>query len=522
MLAPCARITKLVLAGLFLSAALAAQQRPLVIVLVIDGLRPDMIRQDIMPNLARLKQEGVWFANAHSVFPTVTRVNSASISTGTFPSEDGIVSNTMFVEGVSPRPFDTSNYLNLVKLAEISGGRALPVTTLAESLEGAGVRFVAMGSGSTGAAFLLNPQAPAGTGVLINSSLVEGSRVAYPDKVSQEIVRGFGSVKANSGMSSVLWTERVLRDYVIPELRPGVIADWMTEPDESQHQFGVGSPQALAALKSTDEQIGLLLAKLRERGLERTTDLIVTADHGFGAEPDPVDLNAALGAASKPGEVIVASNGASVLLYVKNHAPDTIRSLVAQLQKTDGVDLIFTAGTPPHDGQVICSGSGEQGWVSGTFSLELIHECNASRGADIIVTFRWNTRKNEFGFEGVQQIATTDKRRGVPGRSGHGGLNPFMVHTPMLFWGADFRKKAVISAPVANYDIAPTVLKLEGVKAPDSMRGRAASEAFAKGGSTESQTRTRKITTRSGSYCASVQLSQIGDSTYVDYGQRCQ
>jgi arylsulfatase A-like enzyme len=508
------------LAGLTWAVRLDAQGHRMVIVLVIDGLRPDVIRPDIMPNLSRLKQEGVWFENAHSVFPTVTRVNSASISTGTGPAEHGIVSNTMLVEAVSPKPFDTANYLNLVKLAEGSGGRTLPVRTMAESLESAGIRFVAISSGSTGGAFLMNPQAPSGTGVLINGSLVEGSRVAFPDQVNQEIMQKFGWKKSDVGIPSVLWTERVLRDYVIPTLRRGVIVDWMTEPDGSQHQFGVGSPQSLAALKTTDEQIGLLLAKLRQFGLERTTDVVVTADHGFGAEPETVDLNGALQATGHASDIIVASNGASVLLYAKNHSADVIRAAATQLEKTEGVDLLFTTATAPANGTVQCRPAQDLGWVPGTFSLELIHECNPSRGADIIGTFQWSSEKNPFGFSGMQKIATTSAQRGVPGRSGHGGLNPFMVHTPMLFWGPDFRRQATSSAPVANYDLAPTLLQLEGVAVPDTMRGRVINEAFAKGGK-EPESRARSVTARAGSYCAAIQLTQVGDRTYVDFGQRC-
>jgi predicted AlkP superfamily pyrophosphatase or phosphodiesterase len=503
-----------------LALPLIAQPHPPAILLVIDGLRPDMIRADIMPNLARLKQEGTWFANAHSVFPTVTRVNSSSISTGTWPSEHGIVSNTMLVEAVSPKPFDTANYLNLVKLAEVSGGRTFPMQTLAESLEGAGIRFAAISSGSNGAAFLLNPQAPAGNGVLINGSFVERTRVAFPDKVNQEILSRFGWQKSDVGIPSLLWTERVLRDYVLTGLHPGVMIDWMTEPDGSQHQFGVGSPEALAALRADDEQIGLLLAALRDKGLERT-NIIVTADHGFGAEPDPVDLNGALKATGKAGDVIVASNGASVLLYVKNHSAEVIRGVVTQLQKTDGVDVIFTTAAAPANGAVQCRPTQEMGWIPGTFALELVHQCSPSRGADIVVTFQWSSEKNAFGFPGIQRIATADTRHGVPGRSGHGGLNPWMVHTPMLFWGPDFRKQTVVNAPMANYDIAPTLLKLEGVAAPESMTGRVIGEAFAKGGSKDPKPRVRSITARSGSYCAAMQLSEIGSKTYVDQGQRC-
>src|SRR5271155_1698316 len=252
------------LLSIALAPAQSAPPRPPVIVLVIDGLRPDMIRPDIMPNLARLKQEGAWCANSHSVFPTVTRVNSASISTGTFPSIHGIVSNSMWVQAVSPQPFDTANYENLVKLAQVSGGRTLPVPTLAEVLEGAGVRFAALSSGSTGSGFLLNPSAANGTGALISPGLKEGKRVAFPDKLNQEILRGFGTEKAEAGIPSLVWTEKVLRDYVLAEIRPGVVIDWMTEPDGSQHRYGVGSPEALTALKATDDQIGLLLDKLRQ------------------------------------------------------------------------------------------------------------------------------------------------------------------------------------------------------------------------------------------------------------------
>ncbi|WP_225912931.1 alkaline phosphatase family protein [Nostoc flagelliforme] len=39
-----------------------------------------------MPNLYRLRQQGVNYVNGHAVFPTVTRVNSAAIATGYYPT----------------------------------------------------------------------------------------------------------------------------------------------------------------------------------------------------------------------------------------------------------------------------------------------------------------------------------------------------------------------------------------------------------------------------------------------------
>src|SRR5688500_6314052 len=90
------------LSVLCLAPAPGAWERlALVIVLVIDGLRPESITKDTTPNLNRLKTRGVWYTQAHSVFPTVTRVNTASISTGTLPSRHGIVSNAVYLPTLS-------------------------------------------------------------------------------------------------------------------------------------------------------------------------------------------------------------------------------------------------------------------------------------------------------------------------------------------------------------------------------------------------------------------------------------
>jgi hypothetical protein len=55
---------------------------------------------------------------------------------------------------------------------------------------------------------------------------------------------------------------QVLRDYVLPDLRPAVIFTWMSEPDHSQHGLGAGSPEALASIRNDDRQLGLVLDKL--------------------------------------------------------------------------------------------------------------------------------------------------------------------------------------------------------------------------------------------------------------------
>ena len=66
-----------------------------VLIVVFDGLQPAQIRPDLMPNLSRFADEGIFFENHHPVFPSVTRINAASMVTGRYPGGHGLAANTM-------------------------------------------------------------------------------------------------------------------------------------------------------------------------------------------------------------------------------------------------------------------------------------------------------------------------------------------------------------------------------------------------------------------------------------------
>ncbi|MEQ1731454.1 MAG: alkaline phosphatase family protein, partial [Vicinamibacterales bacterium] len=73
-----------------------------VTVMVMDAMRADYFDTyaSVMPTLTRLRSEGAWFSNAHTVvLPTVTGVGHANIGTGSEPRFHGIVVNTLFNRG---------------------------------------------------------------------------------------------------------------------------------------------------------------------------------------------------------------------------------------------------------------------------------------------------------------------------------------------------------------------------------------------------------------------------------------
>src|SRR6188472_2374520 len=125
------------------------------LLLVLDGLRPDYVTQDVMPNLYALAQRGVTFTNHHAVYPTVTRVNASSISTGAYPERHGILGNSVFFPRVDAKRFlDTGQRSNLEKIQADQDGVLLTATTLGEVLQANGRTMLALGAGTTGSTFL--------------------------------------------------------------------------------------------------------------------------------------------------------------------------------------------------------------------------------------------------------------------------------------------------------------------------------------------------------------------------------
>lgn len=510
----------------------------LTLVMVLDGLRPDAINPEDTPNLYRLREEGVNYVNGHAVFPTVTRVNATAIGTGYYPSTNGIVSNSMYVPEVNPtRAFSTGEYSDLLKLNEASGGQVVFTKTLGETLQENGLKLAVVSSGSTGSAMLLNPRAVTNGvgGTVINGYFDPGKLVAFPQDVNEAVLARFGEAPADKDPNqdgqyneAVDWTQDVMREYVIPDLQPDVILNWLTEPDNIQHATGANSPASVNTIRNDDRNVGLVIDKLKQLGLEDKTDLFVVSDHGFGLENFTVNaakelIDAGLKAAPNSDDVVVASSSQAVLLHVKNRDPERIERIVKFLQQQDWFGVAFTAADRPGSPSKAASRQSvnPQGWVEGTFSLELIHQANPERGADIILTFPWTSEKNEFGVPGTDSIVTstgpTGPREG--NLSGHGGMSPWDVRNTFFAWGVDFKRGIKIETPASNIDLAATILALKGVRSTE-LDGRVLVESFRRT-SNKVKAKTRYFTTTApNGYKATIQVSTLGKQRYIDLSQR--
>jgi arylsulfatase A-like enzyme len=516
-------------ASLFTPRALAGVAT-LNMVVVIDGLRPDSITAEDAPNLARMRSEGVNFTNGHSVFPTVTRANAAAIGTGAYPARNGIFGNSLYVRGVDAnRAFGNDDHRNLLRLDAVTGGRMVMTKSLAEILAERGKTLAVISSGSTGGALLVNPRAPRGTGVLVDGYWEPGVRIAFPDAINQAVLGRFPAAPSPGGardsyIAAVNWTQRVLNEYLLPDVKPDVIVNWITEPDHTQHAFGAGSPEARAAIRGVDREIGNLLDRLRQLNLADKTNIIVVSDHGFGQETFGVNvaselIQAGLKAGPNSDDVVIASSGQAMALHVRNRDEPRIASIVRFLQLQPWTGVIFTAGLP-REGPPVA------GREPGTFALELAHLGEVERGPDIVLTFPWESSANGFGLAGTNHAAAAATGPISGADAGHGSLSPWTIRNTFIAWGVDFKRAMILNTPASNVDIAPSVLalmNLEDDTIMSSFDGRAFREAMVGGPDGEQlplQVRTHIVETGDRSYRAALQVTELGRQVYIDKGWR--
>nr|WP_294995561.1 alkaline phosphatase family protein [uncultured Sediminibacterium sp.] len=438
--------------GLQLTAQVDTSIKTLIV--FFDGLRPDYITPELMPNVYAFSKQGSYGKQHHSVFPTVTRVNSSSYSTGSYPGTNGIMGNTVYFPQVDPlKGLNTGEANELNRITEATHGNLLTAISLGEALEKAGQRMMVFSSGSSGQALLQNHKV--GRGAIVNTSMI------LPAEFKETLVKVLGPIPAHGKPNSAQhkWVTDALIQFGFASDGPLVNAIWFSDPDGAAHSDGIGSPNANASIRSVDEQFGRIIKALEEKGMSKRVNIIISTDHGF------VTKKGKLGIAdfliqkglkqSKESDDIVAAEGA---LYIKHKDTALIRKVVEALQQENWVGAIFTKGAKKGD---------QKGWVPGTLSFESIHWNHPERAADILVDENWNDDKNEAGYAGASFA------RGV---AGHGGFSPYEVHIALLAKGPSFKESFESNLPTSNVDIAPTVLSIYKIPAPKTMKGRAFKE----------------------------------------------
>ena len=431
-----------------------------VLVIGSDGLRPDLITPGTMPNVTTLAGAGVRFAHHHAVYPTHTRVNMSTLTTGSPPGRHGIVANTMLVPDARPdHIIDTSSYEHLDALG-VATGTILMASAMGDILAERGRRLAVAGTGSSGSNVLWTPNHRAR---LVNPGSAFGLADLY------ELREKLGEIPppATPHLERLDYATRAVTEIFLPDPDNQVIVLWFAEPDSSLHRYGLGSPESIVAMKEVDSCVGRLLVTLDRMGIRDQVDVVFMSDHGHSTIRSHNTLRDYLNVAEREiGRPLPPLATASDYIYPQPGTDipgaESLAPLVDWLYAQSWCDVVF-------------GGTGELSGLPGVIPLQhLWGGVTNDRAPLLAISPTWTNDRNEFGVPGTVQALTTQSAL----KSSHGSASPWDLHATLIASGPSFAEGITSGTPTGAIDLAPTILSLLGIPMPETMSGRVLAEGL--------------------------------------------
>ena len=563
------------------------------ILFVPDGLRALKVTPDTAPAMAEVRDKGVNFKNPHSLFPTFTMANGSAMSTGHYLGDTGTFSNTIFTGYTSAPAGDTvvpfiENDAVLGDVDEHFSGDYLNEETILKLARAQGFSTAAIGKVGPTLLFDHTDRAdkPGLHSVVFDDSTGGKTGVPLSDETKEALTKAGlplvtpprgdndkagdaktpGTTAANTAQQA--YFADVAAKVVLPLFKarnkPFVLVFWSRDPDGSQHNTGdslntvtpgINGPTSMAGIRNADNNLAQLRKALDDLGLSASTNIIVSADHGFSTiskesktSPsakvsyddtpkdflpmgflaldlakaldlplfDPNDKNAAIGDKAHPKagngvlgkdptkpDLVVATNGGSDLIYLPNKDKTLAERTVKALLEQDYVSGLFVDDS--------------LGRIPGTLPLSQIALKGkaATPTPAIVVNFRSYVEGCNEPTNCSVEVADTVLRQGqgMHGSFGRGDTMNFMAAI-----GPDFKAGYADPLPVSNADVGATAAKILGLKTKPKgeLVGRAITEAMPNGKTPKAFSGTVKSKPADNGLRTVLNFQRVGDQRYFD------
>jgi hypothetical protein len=537
--------------GLQFGPAQAQSDRNLIL-FVPDGLRAFKVTQETAPAMAAIRDQGVNFANPHSLFPTFTMANASGLSTGHFLGDTGTFSNTIFA--AFPVQTAAGSVTPFIENDPILG--EIDTHFSGNFVDEDSILFIARRQGfSTAAIGKLGPtlvfdhtERSGESTITVDDSTGSPAGIPLSQAVKDALTAAGLPLDApsrgdngNAGDGKTPGTAianveqqgyfaDVAAKVVLPMFKarnkPFVLVFWSRDPDGTQHNQGdsllsvtpgINGPTSDAAVKNADNNLAELRKALDDLGLTASTDIVVSADHGFStvskesktspaakaeykdvptgllppgfvaidlakvlslplSDPDnkneavaagtyPKRGNGLIGADATKPDVVVASNGGSDLVYIPDKDRGRAYKVVEALLAQDYVSGLFV--------------DSDLGSIPGTLPLSAINMQGAARTPrpSIVINFRSYSTGCDQPVLCTVELADTGLQQG---QGMHGSFSRADTMNFMAAIGPSFKSGFVNDAPVSNADIGKTIAHLLKLKIPfhGSLQGRVLEEAL--------------------------------------------
>ncbi|MGC0394365.1 alkaline phosphatase family protein [Bradyrhizobium sp. USDA 241] len=551
------------------------------ILFIPDGLRALKVTPETAPAMAEVRDKGVNFKNPHSLFPTFTMANGSAMSTGHYLGDTGVFSNTIWTNYTSAPAGDTvvpfiENDAVLGDIDEHFKGDYLNEETILKMARDKGLSTAAIGK--VGPTYQFDhtdkPEKPGQHSIVFDDSTGGKNGVALSDEVKDALTkaglplatppRGDNSKAGDAktpgttvaNVAQQAYFADVATKVVLPMFKarnkPFVLVFWSRDPDGSQHNTGdslnqimpgINGPTSMAGIKNADTNLAQLRKALDELGLAASTNIIVSADHGFSTISkeskssssakvsyddtlflaldlplfDPNDKNAkvegnkhpragngVLGKDPEKPDLVVATNGGSDLIYLPNKDKKLAAKTIKALLEQDYVSGLFVEDS--------------LGRFPGTLPLSSINLRGkaATPTPSIVVNFRsYASDCGEAPTNCSVQVADTVLRQG---QGMHGSFSRGDTMNFMAAIGPDFKAGYVDEIPVSNADVGMTAARLMGLRGSQNggLIGRVMSEAMPNGIVPKAFVGTLKSKPAEGGLMTVLNFQRVGNQRYFD------
>jgi len=245
---------------------------PLLVVISVDGLRPDYITAADahgakVPHLRKFLREGTYAQGVTGVIPTVTYPSHTTLVTGVWPAKHGILANQTF------DPLQ-KNHEGWYWYAE-----DIRVPTLWDAAAAAGRTTASI-------------QWPVTVGAKINWNIPELWRAGTAEDAKLLRVVSTPGLLAEGkaaigeyrgGIDATPESDEIRGKYavwILDNKHPGLLTVHLIALDHIEHEAQAFSPKAMAVLERLDAVIGKIW-EAAERGAPRRAFVAVVSDHGF-------------------------------------------------------------------------------------------------------------------------------------------------------------------------------------------------------------------------------------------------
>jgi hypothetical protein len=472
-----------------LGANLAAAGRPRILVfLVLEQFRPDYLEtaagQLSSGGFRRLVERGANFADCRHLASTFSATSIATIATGAWPAEHGIVADSWF-DRAAGRPVTASDEMLVAttlasQAADDSRGRVSVIAADADLARlFAGSRNARIYTMDDRGRFALRGEAPDWLSAFNDQHPPEtqhngkwmavGARsdapplrnLTYDEKHPEQFLSLYKASPFGQDALFDLLHEVISRDQPGQGNSFHLVCLLAGSMARLGYETGSHSPLMMQMVVHLDRRLETLLAHLSRSVGDNNFSLVVAGAHG--APPLPPD--GARKRMAVDGEALaraiyknLSSNGFGRVskyvypfLYLDSGGfrdPEPIRLAAARAaMEHPAVAGFYTAGGA-------CSTRDE-------WERRFRNSFHAQRSGDVMLSYR------------PEYVEDFGQGRGIS----YGSLYNYDAQVPLVFFGTQFRTGA-FENPVQSVDIAPTLSRLLGIGPPSSATGRVLSEAL--------------------------------------------